>query len=195
MMPGGGWWSYVRYDAERDQPKVSRDLLRRVARYARPYRGRIVIMLLTIVGISALAVIPPLLFRTLIDTAIPTGNYGLINLIALGMIAVPLVSGLLGVLQRYLNSQVGEGVIYDLRCALFAHLQQMSLRFFTNTHTGELMSRLNNDVVGSQRAISGTLVDIISNVVSLVIVLVVMLSLDWRLTILAIFILPLFVLP
>jgi ATP-binding cassette subfamily B protein len=195
MDHGGGWWSYIRYDADRDRPKVSRALLRRVASYARPYRGRIAFMLVTIAGISLLAIIPPLLYRNLIDVAIPRRDLGLLSWLGLGMIVVPLVSGLLGVLQRYLGSQIGEGVIFDLRCALFRHLQQMSLRFFTNTRTGELMSRLNNDVVGSQRAIAGTIVDIISNVMSLVFVLFIMLSLEWRLTLLSVMILPLFILP
>src|SRR5205814_7022336 len=131
----------------------------------------------------------------LIDVAIPHRDLNMLTWLGLGMVAVPIVSGLLGVLQRYFGSQIGEGVIYDLRCSLFQHLQRMSLRFFTNTHTGELMSRLNNDVVGSQRAISGTLVDIISNAVTLAITLVVMLSLEWRLTLISIVVLPLFILP
>src|SRR5438874_11190167 len=192
---GSGWWSYIRYDAEQDRPKVSRALLRRVAGYARPYAGRIALMLSTIIGISVLSVIPPLLYRNLIDVAIPQKDLPRLNWLALGMIAVPVGSGLLGVMQRYLGSKVGEGVIYDLRCSLFQHLQRMSLRFFTNTHTGELMSRLNNDVVGSQRAISGTVVDIISNAVTLTFTLFVMVSLEWRLTLVSIIILPLFILP
>ncbi len=195
MDHGSGWWSYLRHDPTQDKPKVSRALLRRVAQYARPYKGRIAVMLLTIFGISLLGVIPPLLYRNLIDVAIPQRDVTRLNWLALGMVGVPLASGLLGVLQRYFGSQIGEGVIYDLRCALFEHLQRMSLRFFTNTHTGELMSRLNNDVVGSQRAISGTLVDIISNSMSLTFVLIVMLSLEWRLTLLSIIILPLFIFP
>ncbi|HYO51094.1 MAG TPA: ABC transporter ATP-binding protein, partial [Chloroflexia bacterium] len=196
MMDGGsGWWTFIRHDPTQDKPTVSRALLRRVAGYARPYKGRIAIMLLTIVGISSLAVIPPLLYRSLIDVAIPNKDFGLLNWLGLGMIAVPLVSGLFGVLQRYIGSQIGEGVIFDLRCALFRHLQMMSLRFFTNTHTGELMSRLNNDVVGSQRAVSGTIVDIVSNAITLSITLTVMLLLEWRLTLVSIIILPLFILP
>jgi ATP-binding cassette subfamily B protein len=196
MMDGGaGWWSFIRHDPTQDKPTVSRALLRRVAGYARPYRGRIAVMLLTIVGISSMAVIPALLYRSLIDVAIPNKDFGLLNWLGLGMIVVPLVSGVLGVLQRYIGSQIGEGVIFDLRCALFRHLQMMSLRFFTNTHTGELMSRLNNDVVGAQRAVSGTIVDIVSNAITLSVTLTVMLLLEWRLTLVSIIILPLFILP
>ena len=190
---GGGWWSYIRHDPSKDKPTVSRALLRRVAQYAQPYRGRIGLMLVTIIGISLLSIIPPLLFRNLIDVIIPNKDIASLNWLVLGMVAVPLFSGLLGVLQRYLSSQIGEGVIFDLRCALFRHLQSMSLRFFTNTRTGELMSRLNNDVVGSQRAISGTIVEIISNAVTLVFTLTIMLSLQWQLTLLSIVILPVFI--
>ncbi|MCI0399449.1 MAG: ABC transporter ATP-binding protein/permease, partial [Chloroflexi bacterium] len=122
-------------------------------------------------------------------------DVGRLNLLALGMIAIPLVNGLIGVWQRRLSAQVGEGMIYDLRRALYEHMQRMSLRFFTKTRTGELMSRLNNDVVGAQRAVTGTLVSIISNVVSLVSTLAIMLALEWRLTLLGLVILPLFIIP
>jgi ATP-binding cassette subfamily B protein len=108
---------------------------------------------------------------------------------------VPVLTGLLGVLQRYLGSRVGEGIIYDLRCALFAHMQCMSLRFFTSTKTGELMSRLNNDVVGAQQTVTTTLVNLVTNVVTLIATLAIMLTLEWRLTLVGIVLLPLFVLP
>ena len=117
------------------------------------------------------------------------------TILGAGMIAVPLVSALVGVAQRWWSSRVGEGIIFDLRRELFAHLQRMSLRFFTATKTGELMNRLNSDVVGSQQAITGTLVTILSNVVSVAFILVVMLLAEWRLTLLAVAALPLFVIP
>src|SRR5207244_3846353 len=127
--------------------------------------------------------------------ALPNGDLGRLNLLALGMVAVPLVNGLLGVLQRYLGSRIGEGIIFDLRCAIYQHLQHMSLRFFTNNKTGELMSRLNNDVVGAQQAINGTVVSVLSNVIALIATLAIMVSLEWRLTLVGILVLPLFVLP
>jgi ATP-binding cassette subfamily B protein len=111
------------------------------------------------------------------------------------MVLVPLVNGLLGVAQRYASAAIGEGIIYDLRRALYAHLQRMSMRFYTNTQVGEMMSRLNNDVIGAQRAITGTLVTIVSNTFSLIATLGIMLSLEWRLTLLGVAILPLFILP
>jgi ATP-binding cassette subfamily B protein len=111
------------------------------------------------------------------------------------MILIPVVNGVIGVWQRQLNATIGEGVIYDLRRALYGRLQRMSLRFFTQTRTGELMSRLNNDVIGAQRAISNTLVTIISNIVTLAATLSIMIALEWRLTLLGLVILPLFIFP
>jgi ATP-binding cassette subfamily B protein len=191
----GGWWSYLRYDAERDRPRISWPLLRRVLGYAWPYRWRIALMFVVILASATLGVIPPLLQRALIDQALPRGDLGLLNLLALGMIAVPLLTGLLGVLQRYLAASVGEGIICDLRTALFAHLQRMSLRFFTSTRSGELIARLNNDVVGAQQAVTSTVVSLFSNVLTLAATLTIMVALEWRLTLLAIGLLPLFILP
>jgi ATP-binding cassette subfamily B protein len=177
------------------RPNLSWVLLRRVWEFARPYRWRVVGLLITILLISTISLVSPLLFRAMIDVAIPEGNSHMITLLALGMMAVPLVSGVIGVAQRWLNSQIGEGVIYDLRRALYTHMQQMSLRFFTQTRTGEIMSRLNNDVIGAQRAISDTAVSIISNIVKVVATLAIMFAIDWRLTLLGMTVLPLFMLP
>ncbi len=192
---GSGWWAYLSHNEKVDQPNLTRSLLRRVWEFARPYRWQVFALLLTIFAITGLTLVPPLLFRQLIDVALPNENVQMLNLLALGLVAIPLLNGLIGVLQRRLSARVGEGVIYDLRRALYDHMLRMSLRFFTRTRTGELMSRLNNDVVGAQRAVTGTLVTIISNFVSLISVLIVMLALEWRLTLLALSILPLFVFP
>jgi ATP-binding cassette subfamily B protein len=194
-MHDGGWWSYIRYDEKQDRPQVSWALVRRAAAYGRPYAGKIALMLALILAITLLNLIPPLLTRNLIDYALPQGDVVRLTLRALGMVVVALLSGLLGVGQRYLSAIVGEGVIYDLRVALYSHLQHMSLRFFTHTKTGELMSRLNNDVGGAQRAVTGTFVDLVTNVVTLVFVLAIMLRLEWRLTLLAVAVLPLFLIP
>ena len=194
-MHDGGWWSFIRYDEKQDRPQVNRALVRRAAAYGRPYAGKIALMLALILAITLLNLIPPLLTRNLIDYAIPQGSVVRLTLLALGMVVVALLSGLLGVGQRYLSAIVGEGVIYDLRVALYSHLQHMSLRFFTHTKTGELMSRLNNDVGGAQRAVTGTFVDLVTNVVTLVFVLAIMLRLEWRLTLLAVAVLPLFLIP
>lgn len=152
-------------------------------------------MFATILVISSLSVVPALLIRVLVDQAIPDGNVGLLTLLGLGMVLVPLINALVGVAQRWFSSRVGEGIIFDLRCALYDHLQRMSLRFFTATKTGELMNRLNSDVVGAQQAITGTFVTIVSNVISVTVILVVMIQANWRLTLLAVAALPLFVIP
>ncbi len=172
---------------------MNRRLLRRVAGYGRPYVGRLGVILGTILVISLLTLAPPLLMRDLIDVAIPAEDLSRVTLLGLGMVAVPLFSGIFGVLQRWAAASVGEGVIYDLRRQLFDHLQRMPLAFFTATKTGELMSRLNNDVVGAQQAVTGTFVSIASNVVMSIATFAVMLRLEWRLTLLAVGVLPFFI--
>ena len=187
-----GWWAYFR--SEDEKPHVTWSLLRRVLAYARPYRWHIVAMLATILLTTGLGLVTPLLFRDLIDRALPAQDVSRLNLLALAMILVPILSGAVRVIQRKLNATIGEGVIYDLRVGLFSHLQRMSLRFFTATRTGELMSRLNNDVIGAQRAISNTIVSITTNLIQAIATLAVMLTLEWRLTLLGVAVLPLFIL-
>jgi ATP-binding cassette subfamily B protein len=143
---GTGWRAYIRYDEERDRPAIDRSILRRVAGYARPYWGQVALTIGLITLSSLLALIPPLLYRDLLDNALPNHNAARLNRLALGIIGVPLLTGLIGVAQRYLSASIGEGIIFDLRRVVYAHMQMMSLQFFTNTRTGELMSRLNNDV-------------------------------------------------
>jgi ATP-binding cassette subfamily B protein len=178
---GPGWFSYL--NAPEEKPRVTWALLRRVLRYARPYRWPIAGMLVMI-----------LVLRDLIDRTLPRGDLGRLRWLAGALLVIPLASGAVNVFQRRLNASVGEGVIYDLRVALYRHLQAMSLRFFTNTKAGELMSRLNNDVVGAQNAISNTIVALITNLVQTVALVLVMLALEWRLTLVSIVILPLFIL-
>jgi ATP-binding cassette subfamily B protein len=151
-------------------------------------------MLVTILITTGLSLVSPLIFRHLIDTILPSKDLNQLVIFSVALLLVPLVNGGVNVVQRRLNATVGEGVIYDLRVSLFSRLQRMSLRFFTNTKVGELMSRLNNDVVGAQNAISNTIVGIATNVVQTVAILAVMLTLEWRLTIVSVLILPLFIL-
>lgn len=195
MFHGGGWWSYIRYDEARDRPQLSWALLRRVWGYAKPYRLKTAGLLVTIFAITGLSLIPPLLYRDLIDNALPNQDVTRLVWLTLAMIGIPLVNALIGLWQRYLSATIGEHLIADLRNALFSHLHGMGLRFFTHSKTGELMSRLNNDVVGAQSALTGTFVTVISNVVTVIATLIIMISLEWRLTLLSVIILPLFVLP
>ncbi len=187
-------WRYA-YSSEDDtKPQISWRLIQRVLAYARPYRTLIVIGLILILIQSGLGLLTPLIFRDLIDHTLPSGDTQRLDLLAFGLILIPVFSSIIGVIIRRVNARVGEGVIYDLRVSLFSHLPRMSLRFFTNTKSGELMSRLNNDVVNAQSAISDNIVGIVTNVVQLVATLGIMLTLDWRLTILGIAVFPLFIL-
>ena len=133
-----------------------------------------------------MSLLTPLVFREMIDKVIPSGDIKRLILLATALLIIPGLSGAMNVLQRRISASVGEGVIYDLRVALYSELQRMSLRFFTNTKVGELMSRLNNDVVGAQNAISNTIVGIITNIIQAVAVLAVMLTLEWRLTLISV---------
>src|SRR5258707_8168986 len=130
----GSWWRTI--NSGDQKPKISWRLIRRVLSYARPYRFKIVLVLVTILISSLLGLVTPLLFRGLIDDALPNHNVSLLDMLAIGIIAIPIANGVISILQRYLNSSIGEGVIYELRVALFTHLQRMSMRFFTNTKTG-----------------------------------------------------------
>jgi ATP-binding cassette subfamily B protein len=155
----------------------------------------VLLVLVTIVTTSLIELIPPLLYRDLIDNVLPNRDTARLNLLALGMIGIPVTSGLIGVAERYLSARVGEGIIFDLRQQMYAHLQRMSLRFFTHTKSGEIVSRFTNDVVGAQSAITGTLPNIVTNAITLVSTLAVMISIEWRLALLSIAVLPLFLLP
>ena len=190
----GGWWQYLSAE-DSNESNIDRQLLRRVWQYAKPYRHRIIIILFAISLSVLLGLLPPLIYRRLIDSTLPNKNYPELNLLAISMIAVPIISGVIQVAQRYQSSTVGEGLIRDLRQKLYSHMQQMSLRFFTNTKTGEIMARLNNDVVGAQRAVTGTLISIITNTTRVIFTLSIMVALNWQLTIISIAILPLFLLP
>jgi ATP-binding cassette, subfamily B, bacterial len=185
------WRSYI--DASDEKPRLSWSLIKRVLAYAKPYRWRIIGSLLSILIYTGFALLSPLILRHLIDVAIPEKDLQQLILSALGLLILPIISGLFQIITRRLTSQIGEGVIYDLRVSLYEHLQRMSLRFFTHTQLGELISRLNNDVVGAQTAISRTLVTLVTNFIEVVSTLVVMVTLEWRLTLLGIIILPLFI--
>lgn len=175
-----------------EKPKVTWGLLRRVLGYARPYRSWIIGMLSITLVTTGLSMLNPLILRDMIDRTLPARNVPRLIALVLGLLTIPLLNGAFNVFQRQLNARVGEGVVYDLRVAMFSHLQRLSLSFFTHTKIGELMSRLNNDVVGAQNAISNTFVNIVTSLIQAVALLVVMFTLEWRLTLVSIAILPLF---
>ena len=188
-------WRYA-YPEQNDNDEKSRltwALARRVLSYAQPYRLHIAILLLLILVQTGVELLTPLIFRDLIDYTLPSGDATRLDILALGLLMIPMINNLLGIVIRKINSTVGEGVIYDLRSRLFSHMQGMSLRFFTHTSTGELMSRLNNDVVNAQTAISDTIVGTVTNVIQLIATLIVMLTLNWQLTALGLVVFPIVV--
>ncbi len=189
---GTGWRGYL--GGTGDKQKISWPLMRRALAYAKPYRWQILGMLILILISTSLTLISPLIMRDLIDQTIPQKDVQRLVWLSLALLLIPVLGGLVNVVQRRLNSQVGEGVIYDLRVALYSHLQRMSLHFFTNTRVGELMSRLNNDVIGAQNAVSSTIISIVTNIIQATAILLVMLKLEWRLTLISVIILPFFIL-
>ncbi len=170
-------------------------LIGRVWRFAAAYRSRVFVFLGLIVVEAVLGLAPPLVIKQIIDHAVPEQDRGLVTLLAGVMVAVAFVNAGLGMIERWLSSTIGEGLIYDLRSALFDHVQRQPISFFTRTQTGALVSRMNNDVIGAQRAVTGTLGTVVSNVVTLVTTLVAMAVLEWRLTLMALLLLPVFLLP
>ena len=194
MMRGGGGhggpWGVMNTTDEK--PQVTWVLLKRVIKYARPYLWLILGMLVITLITSGLSLINPLILRQMIDKTLPNKDMYQLAWLVVALLAIPLLTGGLNVLLRQLNARVGEGVVYDLRSGLFAHLQRMSLGFYTHTKVGELISRFNNDVVGAQSAISNTFVNIVTSLIQAVAVLAVMFTLEWRMTLISIAILPFF---
>jgi ATP-binding cassette subfamily B protein len=175
--------------------KIGKTSVRRVWRFARPYRRSILGFLATILFTSVIALIPPLMFRLIVDEAIPDSDKRRIVYLTIILVIVALGDAALQIVQRWYSARIGEGLIYDLRVALFDKVQNMPIAFFTRTQTGALISRLNNDVVGAQTAVTGTLGSVVSNVVIFTTTLVAMLALEWRLTLLALVVLPVFIVP
>ena len=175
--------------------RVERDLLKRVLSMARPYRRQLIGFLIAVIVAAVVTAIPALLLKTLLDTAVPDKDLTLLAALAGGAVLLALASAGLSLLQRWYSARIGEGLIYDMRVALFDHVQRLPVSFFTRTQTGSLMSRLNNDVIGAQQAVTNTLGTVASNVISLVVTLSFMLALEWRMTILTLLVLPAFVIP
>ncbi len=175
--------------------RIERAAAARVWRFARPYRRQVIGFLSAVIVQAVLGLVPPLLFGSIIDRAIPNQDRRLLVIFAAAIVAAALFQGIVGLGERYWSSRIGEGVIYDLRVALFDHVQQLPLAFFTRTQTGTLTNRLNNDVIGAQRALTTTLGTVVSNVITLVTTLIAMFILEWRLTLLALILTPFFVLP
>ncbi len=175
--------------------RLQRGTLRRARQFAHPYRWQIAGFLVSILVAALVALVPPLAFRAILDDAIPDADRNRITVLAAVVVGAALADAFLAVVQRWYSSTIGEGLIYDLRVALFDKVQRMPVAFFTRTQTGALVSRLNNDVIGAQTAVTSTLGSVVSNVVVLATTLTAMLLLEWRLTLLSLVVLPIFIFP
>ncbi|MFB7372271.1 ABC transporter ATP-binding protein [Streptomyces sp. NPDC056222] len=174
------------------QPKEPTQM-RRILRLFRPYRGRLAVVGLLVGASSLVTVASPFLLKEILDTAIPQGRTGLLSLLALGMIVTAVMTSVFGVLQTLISTTVGQRVMHDLRTAVYAQLQRMPLAFFTRTRTGEVQSRIANDIGGMQATVTSTATSLVSNLTAVVATIVAMLALDWRLTVVSLLLLPVFV--
>ncbi|TQK42716.1 ABC-type multidrug transport system fused ATPase/permease subunit [Streptomyces sp. SLBN-118] len=182
-------------NAQQERRPFSRATLRRIASFARPHRRQLYRFLLLSVVTALLAVATPVLAGRVVDAIVEGHDTGTVTRLALLIAVIAVAEAGLGLLTRWLSANLGEGLILDLRTAVFDHVQRMPVAFFTRTRTGALVSRLNNDVIGAQRAFSNTLSGVVSNLVTLLLTLAVMLSISWQITLLALVLLPVFVVP
>jgi ATP-binding cassette subfamily B protein len=199
MGGGGGQFGSVMRSMRRDesvtQQHVTKGTSRRMIQFARPYRKILTAFLVFVIVDAVVGVINPLLFRSIINNGIIKHNKDLIIVLSLVAAGVAVADTALSIAIRWVSAKVGEGLIYDMRSQVFAHIQKMPIAFFTRTQTGALISRLNNDVIGAQQAFTDTLSSIVSNLISVALVLVVMFFLSWKITLISLIILPVFVLP
>ena len=177
------------------ETKLKPGTVKRILSYAKKYRSYLIFFLATVVVDAFLIVSTPLLLRKLIDDGVVPKNAELVTTLALIVGALALVDALMNLIGRWFSARIGEGLIYDLRSEVFAHVQRQSIAFFTRTQTGALISRINSDVMGAQQAFTATLSGVISNVISLLLVTIAMLFLSWQITLFSLALLPIFLLP
>lgn len=191
------WHAYRGFtsDSSVKNQSLSGGTVRRVLTYAREFKKAIVAYLVLLVIDSILVIAQPLMFKRIVDTAIPAKDAAAVTWMAIGIAVIALVSAGLGVVSRWIQSRIGEGLIYNLRTEVFDHVQRQSIAFFTRAQTGALISRLNSDVMGAQRAFTSTLGGIVGNVISLITVTATMLALSWQITIASLLLLPVFMIP
>ncbi len=198
MSPSPANWHTLRSftsDSSVAGKKLTPGTTRRIVEFAHPYAAQVVgFLLLTIVD-AGLVVATPLLFKKIVDDGVLKQDTGVVVWLSLLVAGLAFVEAALTLAQRYYSARIGEGLIYDLRIRVFSHVQRMPLAFFTRTQTGALVSRLNNDVIGAQRAFTSTLSGVVSNIISLLLVTLAMLLLSWQITVVAFMLLPLFLLP
>ncbi|GAA3115300.1 hypothetical protein GCM10020001_038350 [Nonomuraea salmonea] len=189
------WHQLYSMNNQQERRPLSRATLRRIAGFARPHRPKITLFLLLSVVLAGLAVGSPLLAGRVVDAIFNGEPLGVVVTVALLIAGLAIAEAGLGLLNRWFSAGLGEDLILDLRTAVFDHVQKMPIAFFTRTRTGALVSRLNNDVIGAQRAFTDTLSGVVGNLVTLVLTLVAMIGISWQITLLALVLLPVFMLP
>lgn len=197
-MRGGGGFGLGRLsrsDREVLSHQLKKGLVRRVIGFGRPYRWQVSALLVLVIAGAAIGVVPPLLFKDLIDNGVLGKDYSLVVGLAIVVAVIAVVDAVLSIVQRWFSARVGEGLIFDLRTQVYDHVQQMPLAFFSRTQTGKLVSRLNSDVIGAQQAFTGTMITVASSAITLITTLVAMLLLSWQLTVAALVLLPIFLIP
>lgn len=191
MGPGGNIWRNLRADKSVVETPLSRGTFTRILRFARPHRALIAVFLLLTVVDSMIVVVNPLLTKRLIDHGILGNQMSVVVTVSATMAAVAVLDAvILGISLRWMSARIGEGLIYDLRTAVFGHVQRQSLAFFTRTQTGALVSRLNNDVIGAQRAFTSTLTNTLGNMIQLLVVGAAMIALSWQVTLICLLLFP-----
>src|SRR5215471_1693168 len=201
MGPGPGGraaWSGMRSfrrDSSVTHKQLAPGTARRILRFAAPYKRMLAVFLVLIVIDALIGVANPLIYRDIINKGILGHDSGLIVALALLIAGLALADGVLSFGQRYFSARVGEGLIFDMRSKVFAHIQRMPIAFFTRTQTGALITRLNNDVLGAQQAFTDTLSSVVSNLLSVTLVIAAMLFLSWQITLISLVLLPIFVIP
>ena len=194
-MGGWGLMRSMRRDEEMKRHKLTAGVVRRIAGFAKPYRVPLAIFLVLIIVDAIVGAVNPLIYRAIIDNGILGHNVNLVAVLAGGVAALAIFDAILGLIQRWLSARVGEGLIFDMRTKVFAHINEMPISFFTRTQTGALISRLNNDVLGAQQAFTDTFSSVVGNVIGVSITLVAMFFLSWQITLLSLILLPVFLLP
>ncbi|MFM8782659.1 MAG: ABC transporter ATP-binding protein [Actinomycetota bacterium] len=191
------WMSFrsLTADASVKDQRLKAGTVKRIASYAAPYRTALIFFLLTVVVDAVLVITSPLLLKRLIDDGVIPGNPGLVTRLALLVGLIAILDAIFSMIGRWFSARIGENLIFDLRTQVFSHVQRQSIAFFTRTQTGALISRINSDVIGAQQAFTTTLAGLVSNILTLILVVGALLTLSWKITLLALALLPVFLFP
>jgi ATP-binding cassette subfamily B protein len=195
---GGGAWSgmkSLRRDTSVKHHQIAKGTIKRIFSFSRPYRSALIVFLIAVVVDAAIVSVNPLILRAIIDRGIIGHNEGLVITLAVTVAGIALADAALSIVQRWISAVIGERLIYDMRARVFAHIQEMPIAFFSRTQTGALISRLNNDIIGAQQAFTDLLSNVVGNIILVAITLAAMFVLSWPITLAALLLLPVFLIP